>query len=111
MPDPMLEELARVKNRVRELEAYAAAQPPAAPLADSIADAMAKPKPTRAERDLANLAHFHDPAAEDAGRQREKVGAEKYDAALQAAGGDLLGQAISLAAAAAHAEIKKGASK
>jgi hypothetical protein len=100
-----LEELARVKNRVRELEAYAQALPPAAPLADSIADAMGRPKPTRSERDLANAAKFYSPTEEAAFRQREKVGAEKYDAELARMGGDLLSQSIALEGRAAFVKL------
>jgi hypothetical protein len=102
------EELRRVKERIAEMERFATA----APLESLLADHYSPTKPPKdhAARDMENLARYYSPDEEAAFRQREKVGAEKYDAAVAAAHGDLLGQAISLAAAAAHAEIKKGTS-
>ena len=99
--DNPYEELRRVKARIAEVERIAAAAPP---LADSVANAMAQPKPTRAERDLANAAKFYSPTEEAAFRAREKD-PERYDRELAAMGGDLLAQSIALAGREAHVKL------
>lgn len=95
MDDP-LAELARVKRRVAELEAIAAATPPRAGLENALADHYnpARPPVDRARRDLLNRAHgwAPDPQEEAAIRARDRDPAA-YDAAQRAMGADVLAQA------------------
>jgi len=76
LEDPAYAELRRVKARVAELEAYAAAQPPAAPLHDAIADHYSPTRPPvdRKTRDLRNAAHGWQPddQMEQAIRNRDR---------------------------------------
>lgn len=97
------EELARVKARLKELEALAA-QPPRPGIGDALADHFSKPSVDPARRKLENQAHFYAPSEETAFRQRAKD-PERYDAAQRAMGGDLLAQSIALAGRAAHVKL------
>jgi len=80
---------------------------PRAGLGDAIADhySPTQPPKDRKTRDLENRAKFYSPTEEAGFRQREKVGAEKYDADLKAMGGDLLSQSIALAGREAHVKL------
>jgi hypothetical protein len=55
-----LAEIGRIRARLAELEQLAA-KGPRAGLEDALADAMGRPQPTRAERDLTNAAHGWSP--------------------------------------------------
>lgn len=109
MKDDPYVEIRALRERLARLEEIAR-RPPRGDLGDAVAAAMdtaQPPKPTRAERDMANLAVFYSPSpqAEAEHREREWLGAQEYDRRLREARGDPLAAAITEAAREAHVKL------